>query len=1048
MAYASVLWLAMAASLGLYLSGLVVSQLSWQSLKRSLVIGATLVATNAFWLLPNIYFITQGTDVVEQARINRIFSEEAFLHNKSFGHLSEVALVKGFLFNWNVYDYNQAEFTQLLQPWRDHVSRPEIQLIGYVIFGLSALGVGLSLLNYRSRTWVLVPVLGLSLVMLINMNQPFEPIFAYLRDNFDAFREGLRNPFTKFSILYMFGLSIYFAVACQQLLDWLPKKFQTRYLGLGIGLIVIGSSLTWYGWPMFQGELISRRMQQQIPQAYFDLFEWFHTQDTSARVATFPVHSMWGWEYNQWGYQGAGFIWFGLPQSVLVRDFDRWSPHNEGFFRQINYAVYNQDQALVEQTLAKYAVDYVIVDRSVISPGSTDQSVLYLPEFAQLADRSEVLEKVVAFDFLTVYRRIQAESELAHKLVVPESITAIQAATPYTAYDPLYQVSPNYISQAGSNQVVYPFAGIDDTRQLAIEYQDDRAVLEWLVTETRPNQLIYPDYIASEQYIPVGVAVRRSASTQVEVKLEVLTPEVRVDGQIFDQSRIWQQTSFNLDPEVELGWLSVADESFSLADTTATSEFQAVGRLMLDVDDTVTVSLYGNRATLRPEVTEYLAQRKPLLCADPSVESPLEINEGNYKLEVGDESVCIGTEFRLEEQALVEVSFTAESRDSVFPWLCMLRRDSDLCLNANVPQSFSQSGFTGEYLYQEPLSADDYWFSLVIQGQDSSGFRRLAYRDYQVRTYPLLAQTTLNLQRQFGFASNQKVLSLPETAERLTVTLPNIPILTEDFDLSRGAASALNCDLYSRGEVEKDYILSGISYQAKNNGVSCDYFDYLRLPTQQGYILRVAGENTAGRSPKLYLFNRSAKRMDIEELLDHGSFDQSFVILPRTNDYGYTLNVETRAFGKDISKNLINRIDFLPIPYHWLQQVNLTSPTNEPHPNQLQVFEIEQFNPMFIWAQVAGRGSIGMARAENPGWQAVLRDHKPRIWDYWLLPLQSQASSEKVTISGWHNGWLVDTQSETAYIWIVYWPQYFQWLGWGIGGLWILGFLIKLAYKN
>jgi len=65
--------------------------------------------------------------------------------------------------------------------------------------------------------------------------------------------------------------------------------------------------------------------------------------------------------------------------------------------------------------------------------------------------------------------------------------------------------------------------------------------------------------------------------------------------------------------------------------------------------------------------------------------------------------------------------------------------------------------------------------------------------------------------------------------------------------------------------------------------------------------------------------------MDIEELLPSGKFDRYYVILPselgkednlklvQEEDKGYTLNVETRSFGRIASENMIESITFIPI---------------------------------------------------------------------------------------------------------------------------------------
>ena len=99
--------------------------------------------------------------------------------------------------------------------------------------------------------------------------------------------------------------------------------------------------LIYYTMPAFNGNLISPLMRIKIPSYYFDVFSYFNRQKDDGRIANLPIQSPWGWEYYDWykdkprfaedstrraSYQGAGFIWFGIKQPLLNRDFDRWNP--------------------------------------------------------------------------------------------------------------------------------------------------------------------------------------------------------------------------------------------------------------------------------------------------------------------------------------------------------------------------------------------------------------------------------------------------------------------------------------------------------------------------------------------------------------------------------------------------------------------------------------------------------------------------------------------------------------------------------------------------
>ncbi len=411
MAYAATLWYVLLGIMGLFLVGLWWSggrkrrdvKLIWEIL-------GVWVGVNLYWLLPNIYYLLVGYNPA-LAKINRLFSEEAFLQNKNYGEIRDVLLLKNFLFGWLVFNFKKNKFELLLGEWDKLVVR-----FGYVSLGLMLVVlVGWLVMWLKHRKMRLafwLPGLVV-LVMLINENYVLAEIFRWLRSHITIFREGLRMPFTKFSLIWMLWESVGFGFGVGWLLEL--KGRWSRKLGFAGWLVVVGG-IMWWGSLFFREGLVSKYVQQKIPQEYFELFEFFKHEPVG-RVALFPVQTPFGWIYRKWGYQGAGFLWFGMKQPILWRDFDRWSPYNEGFYREISQAIYNcesgsdrlsviSDQERVSQAttsggvtegsdssctmwvgrvLRKYDVEYVLLDRSVIEPGKK-QEVLRIPEIERVMD--------------------------------------------------------------------------------------------------------------------------------------------------------------------------------------------------------------------------------------------------------------------------------------------------------------------------------------------------------------------------------------------------------------------------------------------------------------------------------------------------------------------------------------------------------------------------------------------------------------------------------------------------------------------------------------
>lgn len=396
-AYAATLWYAYFLALTFYLfvfSFPTLMKRNFRLGKKAVILIAATLIINSYWLLPNIYFVLNHASAVPLAKINRMFSEEAFLHTLEYGNIKDTAILKNFLFSWAEYD-GQGSFKYLLDEWIKHLDMPIVLAIGYLAFTLVVLGFIISLWKRKKTSSPLASIFLLSLIFLINSSPGISQLFTFLRNHFLVLKEALRFPFTKFSILLMFSYAVYFGLALSYILGWLKRVFKHELLINFSLLFLISTALIFYMLPAFQGNLISPSMKIKIPDEYFQMFNWFNKQG-EGRVAKLPIHTFWGWVYHNWGYQGAGFIWFGLKQPILERDFDRWTPYNEQYYREMSYAVYSQNLPLLEQVLDKYQIRWILLDKSIIAPGN-ESKVLYIKEIEETLSASKKVKLVKNF---------------------------------------------------------------------------------------------------------------------------------------------------------------------------------------------------------------------------------------------------------------------------------------------------------------------------------------------------------------------------------------------------------------------------------------------------------------------------------------------------------------------------------------------------------------------------------------------------------------------------------------------------------------------------
>ena len=256
---------------------------------------------------------------------------------------------------------------------------------------------------------------------------------------------------------------------------------------------------------------------------------------------------------------------------------------------------------------------------------------------------------------------------------------------------------------------------------------------------------------------------------------------------------------------------------------------------------------------------------------------------------------------------------------------------------------------------------------------------------------------------------------------KFKVILPVKGNITESFASDRGFTEPFNCDLKKKGGVEKKQLYLGREYAAYDGGVACDYFYYPDLKDNQAYVLRIKGENLAGRSLKIYLFNGDTKRNEIEELLPKGVFDEYYVVYPKTSgkNSGYTLNVETRSFGKIFSRNTIEAIEIIPFDIDYVTKLYIDVKKNIYQTGDLKVSQVRKFGTAFYRVEVKGKGLLSLGQGYEKGWIASSLEDG---FKFKLLP--------HYRVNSWANGWLVDNQ-RTVYI--LFWPQVLEFLGIVIG---------------
>ena len=526
MAHTATLFYAYTAALGVYLMGLV--GLNRKNFTRALSVMLVTLGVNAYWLLPNVYYVANHAQGMSRSFINATFSDEARLQNQASGSFGDLILMKNFLFNWQVYSFEKSEFVPLLEVWAKHYETLAVKVGMYVMFGVGIMGLLAMVVRKRGMGMAMVTMWGLGAFFLLNSNPPLGFVYDFISERIGLFREGFRLAFTKFSFIYLLALIAGFVYGMGEIV----RIYKARALRGGLILVML-VGIVWMQMPALSGHMVSERMKVTIPQDYFDLFGWFSQQDLKGRVLKLPLASPYGWNYYAWGYQGAGFTWFGIPQPTLDREFDRWEMRNEEAYLQFGRALYSDDAQTFEGLAAKYNISYVLVDESVFQPGYKPGDLRY----SQTKKMLEAIGSKVVYQkgWLSVYGLEYASDN---------KYTAVLVDGNFSNNNEVFDKVGNYF--VTSRGIGVPFGSFDGRSGQIVELTDSLVTIKSGIDLSGMQLTDLPQLDAYSW--PLGVFVGDKGDGKVRVRLRATTPGLRDD-----QGLLIEPKSYSTEVVMEYG---------------------------------------------------------------------------------------------------------------------------------------------------------------------------------------------------------------------------------------------------------------------------------------------------------------------------------------------------------------------------------------------------------------------------------------------------------------------------------------------------------------
>lgn len=368
------------------------------NLKKSLKIFLIIFLINSFWLLPQLYFVKTNLQNTSSSLSNIISNDDTFARNQARGNFSDFLLLRGYYFDL----INNG--TALMSPWIIYLSNQYVLICGYFISALIILGLIALLSRPKKLNLISISLLLfflLSCIALLSNLTPFKEI-NYLLRSLPLINQIFRSPWTKFLVPTSFTFSLLLAFSLQHLNNFLQQiKYSKFIFHLPTFLTLI--SLFIFSFPVFKGNYFSPNIRQKIPSEYFEIFNFFKSQNHTGRIANLPQGSFWGWTNYRWGLNGSGFLWYATENPILDRAFDVWNLKNEQYYWELSNALQSKSIPLLENVLSKYSIEYILFDNNIYFPDEKIYAKLSTPT-KNLLDSSPFLKLVKNTQNIYIYQ--------------------------------------------------------------------------------------------------------------------------------------------------------------------------------------------------------------------------------------------------------------------------------------------------------------------------------------------------------------------------------------------------------------------------------------------------------------------------------------------------------------------------------------------------------------------------------------------------------------------------------------------------------------------
>ena len=896
LAYSITVFLALFACLAIYLFIPVITENHREGyFKKSFFkIILIILVFSSYWLLPSLYFGLKHSSFVSISNINEHFSREIYAYNVKHGNLWDLLNINGFLIEWGNYDYVEKDFYPIMNVWNVYHGNPLIKVLQLSLGILLVVGLVALIKGKRPLYTGILSMLFLCIFMFLTSNPPFGFIFSFFKDNLNVLGELFRNPYTKFSVELIFLYSILISYGLYSIMHIVQSSLNHKFSSYTYNLLSFLSIVVFsvYMWPAYKGHFISTDVRKPIPHYYFEMYDWLNSQNDTRRIAQLPIHRFWGWQYYDWEYQGAGFLWFGSKQPVLNRDFDRWNKHNEEYYYEMSQAVYAKDLPAFEHIINKYGIGYVLVDESEISTGGYPD-VTYTKEILGLLNQSEFISLAKIFGKIHVYK---VSSTIASDFYSVDSSRPVVVDYPF-------MYGEKFVSNTGKK-----FYTQNDDLYLEATSKLDKGIYK-LATDT----------YADSEHTVVSSIWAKSSSQGITLKVQPVLPLISVNDNygsrppVIEKELIFPVSAVDFPLKI-----SIANKDH-LTFRAASSDYTYLGAVLTDINLPTIVYLYSESAQNRVNV---LGNTNNLTSCGNNGDSSVYTGPNYLSMISGYSFSCVESDLRIPAGDYlfeVDLSYRAELGGS--PAYC-IQTSIDICESTYNLNSPPVTDYLSIKEYKSGQSVANPKIKLFVPVNSQKGISKISYNKFEVRIYDLIGTAQVDS----AFFDPIKALKVEKTLNvKENNTFVSFKTLLDD-NVNYGLSydSLYYNSTYEETTAEnglKDYD-NGLKISTRNN-VVYDSVDFPNLDNNQSYLIKINSTNVEGYPLTLAVRDRNIYRDIVyKKVLPEQTIFEVPSVAPSG---GYQVGLVNNSIGDFRSTNVVESLDIVPYPGNWLQTAKIST---------------------------------------------------------------------------------------------------------------------------